>query len=249
MLSAETGSFLAICVVTTAALGFAGWIVSMLRRSPFTPAQSILYAINYVLTRVLWRMQIRGRFPVPSDQGAVIICNHRCPLDPSFVTLATLRVVHWMVAKEYCEFPGFRQLLSTCEVIPVQRGAADMTAIRTAIDLLRRGEIVGLFPEGYINTTSELLLPGHPGAALIALKGRAPVVPCYIDGAPYDGTTLGCMIMPARVTLTIGDPIDLSDLERGTGRDVLDQCTQRFLCAIAKLAGQPDYQPKLIRKS
>ena len=116
MLSAETSDILAICVLAALGSSLAGWIVLKLRRSPFSPAQSVLYALNYVLARVLWRVQIRGRFPIPPDQGAVIVCNHRCPLDPSFIALAVPRVVHWMVAREYCESPAFRRLLRTMRI-------------------------------------------------------------------------------------------------------------------------------------
>ena len=247
MLSAEIMDFFGICVVTTAVLGFAGWIIAMLRRSPFTPAQSVLYALNYALSRILWRVQIHGDFPIPLGQGALIVCNHRCPLDPSFIALTTPRVIHWMVAREYCEHPAFRKLLSLCEVIPVRRGAVDMAAIRKAIDLLQRGEIVGLFPEGHINTTAELLLPGRTGAALIAMKARTPVVPCYIHGAPYNGTTLGCLLMPARVRLMIGRPIELTTVDASENdRRTLDDLTRRFLGAIARLAGRSDFEPRVI---
>jgi 1-acyl-sn-glycerol-3-phosphate acyltransferase len=246
MLSATASDFLAICVVITTGAAVLGWAVSMLRRSPFTPAQSALYALNYVIARVLWRAEIRGSFRIPPGRGAVIICNHRCPLDPSFMALTTPRVIHWMVAKEYCEYPAFRLLLRTCEVIPVRRGAVDMAAVREAIRLVRQGEVVGLFPEGRINATAQLLLPGRPGAAMSALKARAPVVPCYIHGAPYDGTTLGCLFMPASVRLVIGQPIDLSaHFDRDDGRDTQDDLTRQFLAAIAKLAGQPDFLPQL----
>ena len=186
----------------------------MLRSSPFTPAQSLLYGVNYLLARVLWRAKIRGDFPIPPGRGAVIVCNHRCPLDPSFLAIAVPRVVHWIVAKEYCEYPGFRQILRLCEVIPVRRGAIDPAAIRAAIRLVRRGELVGIFPEGRINTTAQLLLPGRSGAAMIALKARALLVPCYLRGAPYDGTTLGCLFMPAAVRLEIGGAHRRFDLRR-----------------------------------
>jgi 1-acyl-sn-glycerol-3-phosphate acyltransferase len=246
MLSAETRDFIAICVATTGALGVAGGIVSILRRSPFTPVQSALYALNYVIVRVLWRTQIRGCFPIPPHQGAVIICNHCCPLDPSFITLTTTRVIHWMVAKEYCEHPAFRRLLQTCEVIPVRRGAVDLTAIRAAIRLVQSGELVGVFPEGRINTTAQLLLPGRPGAMMIALKARAPVVPCYIQGAPYDDTTLGCLLMPASVRLVIGPAIDLSaHFDRDDRREMQRELTRLSLGEIARLAGQPDFEPQL----
>lgn len=222
----------------------------MLRRSPLTAAQSALYALNYMLARILWRMRVEGDLSISPGQGAVIVCNHRCPLDPSFIAAITTRVVHWMVAKEYCEFPVLGALLRTCEVIPVQRGAVDLPAVRTAIRLVEQGEWVGLFPEGRINTSSQLMLPGHTGAALIALKAHAPVIPCYIDGAPYDGTTLGCLLMPASVRLVIGRPIDLSAYyDRSDRRETLDEITRRLLTEIATLAGQADFQPQPIVRS
>jgi 1-acyl-sn-glycerol-3-phosphate acyltransferase len=248
MLSTETRDFLALCVVSTLVGCLLGWVVTLLRRSPFTPVQSTLYALNYVLVRVLWRTRIRGSFPIPPDRGGVVVCNHRCPVDPSFITLTVPRVIHWMVAKEYCEHPAFRRLLRTCEVIPVRRGRVDMAALRAAIRLVQSGELVGVFPEGYINTTAQILLPGHLGAAMIALKANAPVIPCYIHGAPYDDTTLGCLLMPASVRLKIGKPIDPSAFTgRDDQRDTLDELTRQILAEIARLGGQPDFKPQLAK--
>lgn len=246
MLSDQARDILAICVLAALGFSLAGWVVVMLRRSPFSPAQSLLYALVYVLTRVLWRASIRGRFPVGPSQGAVIICNHRSSLDPTFIGMTVPRVVHWMVASEYCEFPPFRKLLRLCGSIPTNRGGVDTAATKAAIRIVEQGGLVGLFPEGRINTTDRTLLPGHPGAAMIALKARAPVVPCYIRGAPYDGTPLGCLLMPAAVRLEIGEPIDLSAyFDRAGERELLDELTLRFLKAIAELAGDDGFQPQL----
>ena len=246
MLSARTGEILAICVLGTLAVALAGWIVVMMRRSPFSPIQSTLYALNYTVTRILWRGRILGPFPIPPGQGAVIACNHRCPLDPSFIAVSVPRVVHWMVAKEYCEHPAFRWLLRVCCVIPVSRGGIDTAATKAAIRLVENGELVGIFPEGRINTTGQTLLPGRSGAAMIALKAQAPLVPCYIHGAPYDGTTVGCLVMPASVRLEFGQPIDLSPyFDRDDTRNVFEEVTLRLLREIARLAGEPDFQPQL----
>jgi 1-acyl-sn-glycerol-3-phosphate acyltransferase len=196
--------------------------------------------LNYAVVRLLWRADVQGRFPLCAGQGGVIVCNHRCPLDPGIIALAVPWMVHWMVAREYCRQPAFRRLLQLCEVIPVGRGGIDTAATKTAIRLVEQGDLVGIFPEGRINTTADLLLPGRPGAALIALKARCPVVPCYIEGAPYDGTPLGCLLMPARVRLKIGRPIDLSPFFGREGeREVLEELTRQFLRAIAELAGRP----------
>ena len=246
MLSAEIRDFFALCALASVGLVLVGGIVLRLRRSPFSPAQSLLYALNYAVVRVLWRARISGSLAIPPRQGAVIICNHRCPLDPSFIAVTVLRVVHWMVAKEYCEDPALRWLLRTCGAIPVSRAGSDTAATKMAIRLAQNGELVGMFPEGRINTTDETLLPGRPGVAMIALKARVPVVPCYIHGAPYDGTTLGCLLMPASVKLIIGRPIDLTPYyDRDGEREVLEELTRLFMREVAALGGRPDFQPKL----
>jgi 1-acyl-sn-glycerol-3-phosphate acyltransferase len=246
MLSAGASTILAICVLAGLGLSLAGWVVMKLRTSPFSPVQSVIYALVYLVARILWRASVPARFPIPPNQGAVIICNHRSSLDPSFIALTVPRVVHWLVAREYCEFPLFRGLLRLCGSIPTNRGGIDTAATKAAIRIVEEGGLVGLFPEGRINMTAQTLLPGHPGAAMIALKARAPVVPCYIRGAPYDDTALGCLLMPASVQLVIGEPIDLSPyFDRAGDRELLDELTLRFLKTIAQLAGDENFQPSL----
>lgn len=247
MLSAETSNILAISILAGLAIPLTGWVVVLLRRSPFSPTQSMIYALVYVVARILWRARVPHPFPIPPDQGAVIISNHRSSLDPSFIALTVPRVVHWLVAREYCEFFLFRGLLRLCGSIPTNRGGIDTAATKAAIRIVEQGGLVGLFPEGRINITDQTLLPGHPGAAMIALKSRAPVVPCYIRGAPYDGTPLGCLLMPASVQLTIGEPIDLSPyFDRTSDRELLDELTRRFLEAIAELAGDDEFRPRVV---
>ena len=229
------------------ALTAATLLAVRVRRSRLSPLQSALYDFNLFLTRILWRTQVCGRFPFARGQGAVIVCNHRSSIDPSFIQLAIgQRVVHWMVAREYCEHPAFGWFLRATEVIPVGRGGIDTAATKMAIRLCQEGELVGLFPEGRINNGVEPLLPGRPGFALIALKARVPVVPCSIEGAPYRGAALDPLITPARVRLTIGAPIDLSAYYGREGdREVLEEATLRLLREMARLAGHPDFQPRL----
>ncbi len=248
MLSAAASQVLAFCVFGGLAAALLGRVLWMVRRSPFSPAQSLFYALNYILVRCLWRTRIIGAPAVPPDRGAIFVCNHRCPLDPAFIALSVPRVIHWMVAREYYEYPPFRPVLQLCGAIPVRREAVDLAATKAAVAVLRQGGLVGILPEGRINDTAELLLPGQLGAAWLALRTGVPIVPCYIQGAPYDGTTLGCLLTPAKVTLRIGQPIDVSPyLARRGDREVLEELTRRLLCAIAELAGRPDYQPQIGR--
>jgi len=110
--------------------------------------------------------------------------------------------------------------------------------------------LVGIFPEGRINESGDFMLPGRPGAALIALKARVPVVPCYLEGSPYDGTTSNFLVLPARTRLIVGKPIDLSEYydRDESDRDTQNMLTLRFMREIAALAGRDDHEPSLAGK-
>jgi 1-acyl-sn-glycerol-3-phosphate acyltransferase len=246
-MSENATTVLAIGVIVAIAAAVVYWIVANYRSTHYTLAQfPWFYPFNYVLARVLWRAKITGQLRIPLGQGAVIVCNHIGPIDPSFISVATDRIVHWMVAKEYCNHPATAWFFRTMQSIPVNRRGVDTAATKLAIRYAAQGDLVGLFPEGRINETQELLLPGRPGAALIALRARVPVVPCYLSGAPNDGTAYGAFFLPAKAHLRIGEPIDISEYyDRENDKDVLEELTRRFLIEIARLAGVENYQPEL----
>lgn len=233
-----------VCLVFAVAL--VAWIVISWRSTRYTFFQSFLYLVNMFFTRVLWRTEVSDPLPVADGQGAVIVCNHASGIDPLLIQLCTDRVVHWMVAREYYEMFGISVVFRTLRSIRVNRGGVDTASTKTAIRLCQQGGLVGLFPEARVNTTSELLLPGRSGAALIALKARVNVIPCWVEGAPYDGTALGSFFMKARARVKVGRPIDLSPYFGQEGdKAVLQELTKRFLMEIARLAGHPNYQAKL----
>jgi len=216
------------------------------RSQRYSPAQYAVYLLNRLMSRLLWRAEISGPLPVRPGQGAVIVCNHIGPIDPAFVALGTDTSVHWLVAREFVEMPILRWFFRTVQAIPVGRGGIDTAATKLAIRYLQQGDLVGLFPEGRINETDRLLLPGRPGAALIALRARVPVIPCHVSDSPYDGTILGFLLIPARTRLKVGEPIDLSPYyDRAGDREVQSELTKRFLREIARLGGVDKYEPEL----
>ncbi len=246
MLSPAGTELLSICVLAVIGAAIGVYVLRYFRRTPGTPIQAILLVWNLVWACLLWRVRISGRFPIPPGQGAIIVCNHTSPSDPSALYLATNRVVHLMVAKEFCLHPLMAGFFRAAEAIPVGRGGIDTAATKLAIRLAQSGELVGIFPEGRINTTDRVLLPGRPGAAMIALKARVPIVPCYVTGCPYDGTPHGAFLMRGNMHLRIGAPIDISQyLDRANDRDVQKDLTKRFLTEMARLVGRADYQPEL----
>src|SRR5580698_1970830 len=204
MTETET-TWLAAGIIAAVATALVYWGVSIYRRTHYTLAQfPLYYPFNYAMARILWRAKVVGELQLPPGTGAIIVCNHIGPIDPSFIALATDRIVHWMVAKEYCSDPAMSWFFKIMQAIPVNRRGVDTAATKLAIRYASQGDLVGMFPEGRINDSSRLLLPGRPGAALIALRARVPVVPCYLTGAPNDGTSFGAFFTPARAELRIG---------------------------------------------
>lgn len=249
MFSAPATQWLAVCILLLG-VGVLGAGFGSLRRSMGVGRLQLpIYLFSVVMTRVRWRAKVEGKIELPRGHGAIIVCNHICPVDPAFIALACDRQVHWMVAREYCEMPFVGWALTTLEVIPTGRSGVDTAATKLAMRYARQGELVGMFPEGRINDRRQFMLPGRAGAAMVALRARVPVVPCYIEGSPWDRTDFGFFLMTAKARLRVGRPIDISEYYGREGdREVLKTLTRRFMREIAALAGLPDFEPELAGK-
>ncbi len=245
---------LAIGPILTVSLGVAAallllsliGIVLTMRRYRIGFLLGFFLGVNTLFNRLRWHTRVNRPMPIAPGQGAIIVANHRSGFDPMFLQIAAPRLIHWMVAKEFCVNHWLAPIFRALQSIPAGRAGIDTAAVKQAIRLAESGELVGIMPEGRINESPEILMPGRPGAALVALRARVPVIPCYIEGAPYNGKVIGPMYMKAHVRVTVGDPIDLTNYY---GRDkepgVVEDLTKRFLKEIARLGGVENYEPQL----
>ena len=240
---------------TTVAVGVSLVVAGLLlaaivawRRSGYPLALAFLYSINWLITTGMWRVKVSGRLPVKRGEATVVVSNHISGIDPLLIQRSTDCIVRWMVAKEYVVHPAMGWAFRILQVIPVNRGGVDTASTKQAIRSLQNGEVVGMFPEGRINRTpaQTFMLPGRVGAAMVALRGRAKVVPVYVAGSPYNGTALGSMLMRANARVIVGEPMDISEFfDRATDRAVLEELTRRFMKAIANLSGHEEFEPTI----
>jgi 1-acyl-sn-glycerol-3-phosphate acyltransferase len=179
----------------------------LLNQSDYSTWESCLYLPTYVLGRLLWRVHFTNQPPAEIERGAVMAANHRSSVDPFFVQLAARRRVHWMVAQEYCQHAVFGPLLRALQVIPTNRSGMDTASTKAALRITQAGRLVGMFPEGKINKTSQALLPLRAGAALVAIRSQVPLIPLWIEGSPMGDAVWSPVLMPARVSITFGKPI------------------------------------------
>src|SRR4030095_4060118 len=117
--------------------------------------------------------------------GFLLASNHISHFDPFLISLAVRQKIDWMTMAEFFSPPPLGFFLRSIDAFPAERDRADLKTIRTAIDRLKSGRIVGIFPEGGIRDGARSLLEGaplRPGAATLAQIADVPIVPCVILG-------------------------------------------------------------------
>lgn len=186
-----------------------------------------LKLIILVFVKLVFCLEIYGQSNIPKKGGAIIASNHISLLDPPVIGVSMQRYVHFMAKEELFKYPGFNWIITQLKAFPVRRGMADRTAIRTAINLLESGEVVGLFPEGTRSKTGVLGKP-EPGLAMIAVKTGTPIIPTAIIGT----ADFSKKLLP-KFKVKFGKPIEV---EKGkTDKESLDKISQSLMCEIARL--------------
>lgn len=130
---------------------------------------------------IFFRPKIVGREKIPKYGGIILAGNHRHIFDPCMPILSTKRPVHYMAKKELFNSPiGWFFKVVGC--IPVDRGHDNTDSKEAALEVLREGEVLGIFPEGTRNKSLNGLLPFKYGAVSMSNKSGALIVPFAITG-------------------------------------------------------------------
>jgi 1-acyl-sn-glycerol-3-phosphate acyltransferase len=146
------------------------------------------------------------------------------------------------MAREYYDIKALTWLYKLVDAIPVERSGRDLTATRAALRALNEGRVLGVFPEGKLETSRDLL-PFQTGVALMAIKTRVPVYPTYLDGTQRGKAMVPAISRANHANLRFGPPLDFSrestskeSLERAT--DAIQQAVQRLKVASEGANGQ-----------
>jgi 1-acyl-sn-glycerol-3-phosphate acyltransferase len=186
------------------------WGLSLQRR------QRALQGANRLFARVYHHVDVRSPNPLPAKGPAILVCNHTSGLDPQLIQGCCNRLITWLMAHEYYDLPFIKAVLSTVGVIPLKRGARDIGATRAALRALEAGQILGIFPEGKIETDGEIL-PFQTGVGLLALKSQAPVYPAYLDGTQHGLEMKEAFLRRQRAVLIFGQPLRFTEQPAANG--------------------------------
>lgn len=155
------------------------------------------------------RLRSYGSDRVPQSGGVVLAFNHFSWIDIPCFGYACPRNIYFLAKIEAHRVPGLGQLIRSFGTFSVRRGESDREAVRRMRDVVREGNVLGVFAEG---TRQRSGVPGHvqPGAAMVALQEDVPVVCAAIHGSQR--WQLGNF---APVSIAWGEPIRFEGLPKG----------------------------------
>jgi 1-acyl-sn-glycerol-3-phosphate acyltransferase len=196
-----------------------------------------LKAMIAPLADVYFRLRASGLERLP-DGPFIVAANHASLLDWVFVARFVPRPVRFVLTREFFDQPGFTWAYRRLGVIPIRDGAIELSAVRQLLATLRRGEVVGIFPEGRI-TRDGALQAAEPGIVALAARARVAIVPVGVRGAfeafPRDAR----VPRPRPVHVHFGAPLAVppsARSDRATQHRLADELMRR----IAELRADAD---------
>ena len=180
----------------------------------------------------VWHAQVIGADHVPASGPVLFAANHTGVVDGPVLAGATPRPVHVLVKQE--AFTGVAGwFLTACGQIPVDREGG-RTALTAALGVLRRGGVVGIFPEG--NRGRGDASSAQAGIAWLALNGGAPVVPVAVLGTRRTGESVGHVPgFRRRLVVEFGEPLVLVRALGTSGRVSLSEANEAIRVALSGL--------------
>ena len=206
------------------------------------------YVVIGPIVKAIWRPWIVGRRNIPAEGAAILASNHLSFVDSIFLPLMIDRPVAFLAKSDYFTGKGLkgwatRMFFKGTGQLPIDRsgGKASEASLNTGLQVLGRGDLLGIYPEGTRSPDGKLYR-GRTGIARMALEAHVPVVPVVMvdtDTMMPIGTRVPRIV---RVGIVIGEPLDFSRFEGMEGdRYILRSITDEIMVALQRL-GEQEYE-------
>lgn len=193
----------------------------------------MFYSIFKMLCRVwfgtILKTKVIGAENIPAGGAFILAANHVSNWDPPFLGTFADRTVNYMGKEELFKNPVMAWICRALNVFPVKRGAADKTAIKTAVKILKSGECLGIFPEG-TRSKSGKLGKAESGVSLIAAMTKVAIIPAAIVNTEK---IFSANKKLPRLAVVYGEPMNFSG--NAKDKDDLNNFAQSIMAEIAKL--------------
>lgn len=168
------------------------------------PFYDVGKAIVRFFTRFTHRLEVEFLGELP-ERGCILACNHVSDLDPVMLGIAFPKTIRYMAKSELFRVPVLGPVIRGLGAFPVARGKGDASAINNAVEIVREGGVLGIFPEGGRSKDGKLKKI-KSGTAVVAVQTGADIVPASIAYGPRR------LFHRREVKVRIGSPIRNEDL-------------------------------------
>ena len=134
-----------------------------------------------VFFKAVYKPSVTGKDNIPENGRIILAGNHTNYFDCLLVAGATKRCVHYLAKDELMRGP-LKIVFGSLGIIPVNRRQKDKAALEAAEAILKEEKLIGIFPEGTINRTDDIIMPFKFGAVKMARDTETPIVPFVITG-------------------------------------------------------------------
>jgi 1-acyl-sn-glycerol-3-phosphate acyltransferase len=199
--------------------------------------------------RLLARPSVIGAEHIPSSGAAILASNHLSVIDSVYLPLLVERPVSFAAKAEYFTGTGLRDrvvgaYLRSTNQLPTDRagGQAAMAMLDAALNLLKAGQLFGIYPEG-TRSPDGRLYRGRTGVGFLALNSGAPVIPVAMVGTDHMLPPGRRIPRPGKIEIRIGEPLEFAEFRgQPAGARQRRAVTDEVVQAIQKLSGQ-EYVP------
>lgn len=201
-----------------------------------------LFSTVFFLIKKLTKFQVLNAELIPPEGGLLMTSNHLSRLDlPLLMAMTDRTDLTAIVANKYKKKPFFKWILEKIgTIIWMDRESIDYSALREVLSVLRRGEVIGIAPEGTRSHGSVGLLEGKQGAAVMAAQASVPILPVGIIGTDKIYQHWIKLRRPP-ITLRAGEPYYLPKMDPSDRQAWLSENTDEIMCRIAALL-PPEYR-------
>jgi 1-acyl-sn-glycerol-3-phosphate acyltransferase len=185
-----------------------------------------------IVAGLAFRLRVYGRSNLPAGGGGLLVANHQSFLDPPLVGAAATRPLVFMARRGLFTNALFGGMIRRLGAIPVRPGRPDKGAMRQAIEKLRQGELVLIFPEGTRTFDGEVGTV-RPGFRLLVERAGVPLIPVGLDGAYRAWPRSKKLPRPGRIRVAFGRPIPPEELSAVPEKEVADR-VRGELCSLVE---------------
>lgn len=178
--------------------------------------ERVLYVVARSLVRgfcrLYWRVEVIGLENVPASGGGIISPVHRSNIDTPLMAALTRRRIRFVGKESMWKFKPVGALFSALGSFPVKRDMADGAALRRCQEVLARGELLVVFPEG-TRKEGPVVEELKDGAAYLATRGGVPIIPVGIGGSAAAMPRGAKWIKPVKILLVVGHALQPEPME------------------------------------